>query len=415
MASASLPEKKQQEIRDLYAQCGNKARVAAELGVDRGVVAKYVRGMNLPPRDPAPEEVAAKIIAKYETPEAEPDPATLEDQVIEDREQLRASFEKGDLKSKYKFALQQLQEAEARLEAVLQITQPVKPFKIAANPRLDGGQATVIVQASDWHVGERVDADTVNNLNEYNPDIAQARGSLFFQNTLRLVRNFRKDVAIEHLVLWLGGDLITGYIHDELEESNYLSPTEESIFAKRLIMGGLKLWKESGDFKQITVVTSYGNHGRIGHKKRISTGHKNSYEWMMYKDLEGFYAEDEVIKFQVGNGYFNYLDIYDKTCRFHHGDNVKYQGGVGGVLVPLNKFIQRSNSQRRADADFIGHLHQRIPLNMVYGSAINSSLIGFNAYALSLGASPEPPTQNLQLVDSKRGFTIAAPIIVTSE
>jgi rhodanese-related sulfurtransferase len=32
----------------------------------------------------------------------------------------------------------------------------------------------------------------------------------------------------------------------------------------------------------IKVVCKFGNHGRTGEKIRISTGYKNSYEWMVY-------------------------------------------------------------------------------------------------------------------------------------
>ena len=43
-------------------------------------------------------------------------------------------------------------------------------------------------------------------------------------------------------------------------------------------------------------------------------------------------------------------------------------------------------------------------------SAFNGSLIGYNAYALSIKASFEPPTQTYFLLDKKRGRTMTAPI-----
>jgi len=319
------------------------------------------------------------------------------------------------LGKKYKEALGQIEESDLRLNAMLSVKQHVEPIRIEPDPSISGGQATALWLASDWHVGERVDGHTINYINEYNPEIAERRAINFFRNGLKLVRKERQDVQIDTLILWLGGDLISGYIHDELEESNYLSPTEEARLAKRLIIGGLKMLKENGDFKQIIVPCSFGNHGRTTKKRRVSTGYKNSYEWMLYNDLADLFDGDEVIKFQVTNGYLNYLQCYDKRLRFHHGDNVSYQGGVGGVTIPLNKFIARTNQQQWADLDSIGHYHQRTPYAYWCRFQINGSLIGFNSFAQSIGASPEEPVQNFQLIDSTRGLTIAAPIKVIEE
>lgn len=85
------------------------------------------------------------------------------------------------------------------------------------------------------------------------------------------------------------------------------------------------------------------------------------------------------------------------------------------MTIPLLKYIARIDQQRRCYMHSIGHYHTRIPYSSWYRFQGNSSLIGYNAYAQSIGASPEPPTQNFQLIDSKRGATIAAPILVEED
>jgi hypothetical protein len=42
----------------------------------------------------------------------------------------------------------------------------------------------------------------------------------------------------------------------------------------------------------------------------------------------------------------------------------------------------------------------------------NGSIIGHNAYAISIKADYEKPRQTLVLIDKKRGKTIVAPILV---
>lgn len=320
-----------------------------------------------------------------------------------------------DTGSKYEEALRQIEETESRFQNLLAIKQPINPVKIEADLSNNKGEAVAIVQASDWHVEESVEPATINWLNKYDLDIARRRAENYFRNVLKLVRKERQDVAIDILVWHLGGDIITNYLHDELEESNNLSPVEAIRFAKELLVGGLRLWRDDGEFKRIQVVTSYGNHGRLTKKPRFSTGHKNNLEWMAYHDLAMTFAEDSIIAFQIEDGYFNYIDVYDKTLRFHHGDAIKYGGGIGGLSIPMIKSVHRANQQRKADADFVGHFHQLMPYTRGSRFVVNGSLIGFNAYALRIGASPEEPLQSFHLVDSKRGFTISAPIIVEHE
>ncbi len=343
--------------------------------------------------------------------ESAPEP-TVADVVATDRQRIRLEAQLKETERRYDETLRQLEESEARFDHLIAIRAPIEPVRIEADLSLPGGEATAIVQASDWHVEEVVEPSTVNGLNTYNLDVAKQRADRYFRNVLKLVRKERQDVAIKTLVWHLAGDLVSNYLHPELEESNALSPTEAIRFAKQLITAGLRLWRDDGEFDRIIVVTSYGNHGRTTHKPRYSTGHKNNLEWMMYHDLATIFDGDSVIQFQISDSYFNYLDVYGRTLRFHHGDAIKYGGGVGGLTIPLIKAIHRANQSRRADADFVGHFHQLMPFSRSHRFVVNGSLIGYNAYALRIGASPEEALQSFHLLDAQRGFTIAAPIVV---
>lgn len=418
MAAIKSLKEQRFEIYELWQRLGSARAVARELGLNPTSVNTWVdrvrRELNATGKTAATEK---KVFENRIEPEIEikPEPVPVADRVTADREAQRAQGDLRDLRDKYKHALEKIAELESQAEAFAATRQNVAPVRIQPDESIQGGQAAAILLASDWHVGEKVDPATVNYLNEYNPEIAERRAKNFFANGLRLVRKERQDINIDTLVLWLGGDLITGFIHEELQENNYLSPTEESRFAKSLIIGGLKMLKEQGEFKRIVVPCSFGNHGRTTPKRRVSTGYRNSYEWMMYHDLADLFAGDDVIQFQVVNGYLNYVEIYGKTLRFHHGDNVGYSGGVGGITISLNKFIARTNQQRRADCDFLGHFHQLDGYARWRKFVTNGSLIGFNSYAQSIAASPEEPLQAFQLLDAQRGFTLSAPVICERE
>lgn len=287
---------------------------------------------------------------------------------------------------------------------VPRVIEGIKPVHKGKN------EATAVICLSDLHLEENVDPRTVNGLNEFNPEIAEKRFKTVIRNALKLTQSQGKEIDISQVIIWLGGDIISGYIHDELVEGNHLSPVEAILFADRLITWGLDFFLNNTKYN-ILVPTSNGNHGRTTKKIHISTYAANSYEYLLYKNLEKRYQNEKRIRFQVAEGYHNYVDVYGISVRFHHGDSVKYSGGTGGIYVPVNKSIDAWNGgSLKADLDVMGHFHQ---LTWDRKFVCNGSLIGLNPFGISIKASPEPPAQAFFLLDKQRQRrTVSAPIFV---
>lgn len=276
-----------------------------------------------------------------------------------------------------------------------------QPLKVVTD---EDSEAVAFAIASDWHVEETVDPKTVNHLNEFNLDIADERIANFFRRVVKLTEIQRAGTRIDTLVLALIGDLMTGYIHEELRETNGLSPTETVLWLSERVGAGLKLLEKN--FDKLVIPCNHGNHGRTTIKPRHATGAKNSYEWMLYQILAKQFPQFE---WHIADGYHNYLEVDGRIVRFHHGDGLKYQGGVGGLTIPVEKAIAQWNRAIRADLDVFGHWHQS-QQNPKWIS--NASLIGHNAYAIAIKAGFEPPSQTYFLMDRKRGRTITAPIFL---
>lgn len=268
-------------------------------------------------------------------------------------------------------------------------------------------EATAFAIAGDWHAEETIEAKTVNGLNEFNLAIAEARIDKFFRSVVRLTEIERAGTRIDNLVLCLLGDMMTGYIHEELQEANGLSPTETVLWLRKRIAGGLKYLREKGAFKRIIVTCNYGNHGRTTKKPRHATGASNSYEWMMYQMLKDDVPE---VEWLIADGYFLFLDVYGKLFRIHHGDNVQYNGGIGGLTIPCEKAISSWNKSRHVYMDIFGHHHTAMQ-NPRWIS--NGALIGYGPYSLAIKAGFEEPSQTYFLLDSKRGRTGTWPIFLS--
>lgn len=318
---------------------------------------------------------------------------------------LRFQSEAHSWKTKYDHAVIDLELAEKRAGVNRAIQQTVDPDNIKRLKHT--GDAVAILALSDWHVEEHVDPATVNGLNEYTPDIAKKRAERIFQGAVQLVDVARTFSKIDTAVVWLGGDFISGYIHDELQEGNFMSPTEAVIFAQELLVKGIRFFKREAGIKNLILPTSFGNHGRTTEKRRVASSYANSYEWLMYRNLEQF-VKDPGWQWKVENGYFNWLTLFNNfDVRCAHGDNIQYGGGVGGISIPVNKAISQWNKVRPAHLDIFGHYHQMIEMSRWVA---NGSLIGYGAYALSIKAEPEPPQQTMIVVSKKRGKILRMPV-----
>lgn len=329
--------------------------------------------------------------------------------ISRDRLLKKAQAEQKQYKAQYDRLLEMYEESEQRFDALVSVKEDVDIVHIDPSTQSHTHEATPVIMLSDWHFEEQVDEATINGINHYNLDIAARRWSRCIQNSLKLVNKERHTSAINQMVVWLGGDMITGYIHEELEESNYLSPTQATRFAKERIISALLFYKEHGNFQKIVVVCNYGNHGRTNKKPRFSTGYKNSYEWMMYMDIQDYFSQDDLFEFHIPCGLYAYIDIMGTVCRFWHGDNIRYQGGIGGLTIPLIKAIHRANEHQKADFNFMGHYHQF--WEATKDCIVNGSGIGYNAYAQRIGAPPQEPMQGFKLIDKKYGPTVKMPII----
>jgi hypothetical protein len=310
-------------------------------------------------------------------------------------------------KAQVKMYAELVEELQGQLDVVCKLADsPITRATIDIPSHKKGtGEATAFAIASDWHVEETVRPETVNGLNDFNLTVADQRIEKFFSSVLRLVEIERAGTDIDKLVLGLLGDFMSGYIHEELVENNSMSPVEALVWVQERILKGINTLRKHGGFKRIIIPCCYGNHGRTTQKSRISTGAKNSFEWLMYKWLAQTVTDG--VEWQIASGYHTYIEVYGKTIRLHHGDGLKFQGGVGGLTIPVEKAIASWNRGYYADLDIFGHWHQ-MQQNPKWIS--NGCLIGYGPYALSIKAPYETPQQTFFLFDSKRGRTGTWPI-----
>ena len=281
-------------------------------------------------------------------------------------------------------------------------------YEIKENPDLDS-ESTAVYLLTDWHCEEEVEAATVNFLNEANLDIMDDRISKLGPKGLKIIRAKRQLTKVNNLVLFFGGDLLSGGIHEELRLNSLLSPIEAIVWLQERIYALIDFFREHGDFNHITVVCTRGNHGRMTKQKYYSIDYKHSLEQLLYNQMVMHYKDEDDLTVLTTKGYDIQLPIYNKKYRFHHGDFKRYGGGIGGLFIPVYKGIASLNdSGGMAACDFMGHFHRHVADRSKF--VVNGSLIGYNMYARKNSLSYRPPLQVLCFIEKTRGLTTPDPI-----
>lgn len=390
----------------------NRSRVSAHLGVDARAEEAAVSADPLD-RDtlidipiaqtfelPDDSETTASLLTESSPP---PRPKTVED----DLHDFKRKEHLAELETTKKRLLKELSDAREQIEILkeLRAARPLPPIEEVHRVGATQRQGVPVMLCSDWHIEEHVDPRTVNGLNEYNLDIADRCVDRMAGAFEWMLRDPRYDCRAG--VVWLGGDLFSGYIHEELAEGNFLSPVQATLWLQERLELMLRKIAATTNLERIIVPCNDGNHGRLTHKIRVATRTANSLEWLLYQTLAARLSDDPRFEFHIADGEWTYLDIFNKTLAFTHGDSFRYQGGVGGISIPLRRGANEVRKLRHVDYISLGHFHQRSDFGDII---VNGSMIGISPYSIRIHAAPEVRQQTWYMIDSRRGKSLSAPI-----
>lgn len=304
--------------------------------------------------------------------------------------------------------LLELEQAEKRFSALAEIDASRRPLKPMAPARKGRGRDSVrpgfaVAVASDWHVEEKVDPTTIDGLNEYNPEIARVRAQKFFEGVWWLIHEQRKIIDCRELLLECIGDMITGFIHEELMVTNCMTPPEATLHFQTIFSDGIRWLLRNTDLESILIVFLPGNHGRTTKKVHANNTVKMSYEWMAYHSLAKEFRGEKRVQCIVPGGRHHVQDVRGFRVHSHHGDTVRSNGGIGGLSVPMNRAIAQWHASMPAHTTLTGHFHDYMPGLRWTG---NGSLIGFNAFARDVCRAPfAKACQAFMLVDDQQGIS----------
>ncbi len=293
--------------------------------------------------------------------------------------------------------------------SIKKATSDIEIYELSPTKTSIGKETVSISLFSDFHCDEVVTLESVMGKNEYNAEIAKKRADNYFVNLVKLINHHQKNYTINRHVIGMLGDNIGGFIHEELRQTNSMTPLEGISFAKSVILSGFKYLQDNLNVQNIDVVCIVGNHARTTDKLPYNNITETSYEYFMYRDIEDMCKMIGLTKFNfiIPKASMAIINIFGKKYGFIHGNGFRFMGGIGGLYIPLLKYFSRLSATFGIERLFFGHYHTTIDIKQAVG---NGSFKGYDSYAMGKALDYEPPQQSLVLLNERRGFTNFQPI-----
>jgi predicted phosphodiesterase len=286
----------------------------------------------------------------------------------------------------------------------------LKPPKWMARPPRKGEKtATLVTMLSDCHFDEVVNPAELGFRNAYSRAIAEMRLARYFEQVVRLSRDYLTGMTYDGVVLCLGGDLISGDIHEELSQTNEAQALDTVLHWSSKIAGGIELLAD--EFGKVHVPVVVGNHGRRTRKPKAKGRARDNFDWMIGQLIARHFDRDSRVTFEIPDGTDCMVKVYDTTILLTHGDQVSGGGGIGGIWPPIMRMAAKKRVRHQFDFVMMGHWHQLIMASTA-GLIVNGSLKGEDEYAATMNFAPERAQQAMFTVAPHYGVTFSAPVIV---
>ena len=273
-----------------------------------------------------------------------------------------------------------------------------------------GGVPTFML--SDLHWAERVDPAQIQWMNEYSIEVAHRRFDRVVSKSMELLFTHMGGMRYEGMVLALGGDIVSGNIHEELQRTNELKIAESVLDVADYLSKAII--SMASQFPFIYVPCVVGNHGRMERKPTAKGKAHDSFDWLVYEIAKRQTQHIPNVVWEVSTSTDLPYNVYGTRYLLTHGDQVKSSGGVGGIYPSLLKTDTRKRKrsmitgQGGYDYLVMGHWHKYAHVD---GVILNGSLKGYDEWVYDMNFEWEPPQQALWITHPDYGITHHMPVL----
>lgn len=345
-----------------------------------------------------------------------PEPTTLEQDVARARRQ----EEHEGAKSKLRDAIKTIASLEDKIkEYEWAAKASFEPAEWSLRKRKDQKREHIpYLLTSDFQIGEVIRAEETEAGYGYDSSIFRSRYRQMIDVTIYLsFQHGGKGWTYPGIIYARGGDTISGAIHDELKETDDLTPIEAVECAFEEESAGIRKLAEAFGRVDVKAPGSGGNHDRITFKPQSKNTGAHSYDRLVSYMLRREFNKDPRVTFQVSDSFDVRFNIYDLKILLTHGDRMGSSGGQGfiGPMATIMRGAQKVIMEQATlghHVDRVDHGHFHTP---GYNGWVlsNGCMPGYSEYAKQYRMRPAPPTQFLLYHHHAHGVVDIKPLILT--
>lgn len=336
------------------------------------------------------------------------------DLVRMEREIVRLRQERDSAKSAHRAAEREIEQRVAEINILRSLDGlSVESVRWAAPKKKQAAAhpATALVMLSDLHLDEIVAPAEVNGLNAYNREIARQRLERTAQGAVRLGTHLMSGFAFQGCIAVLGGDLVTGNLHDLAEFNETHSVIATVDYWVDHLAACLEVLADAYN-NNVHVVSVVGNHGRLTRKPRTKGRVEDNFDHLLARLLCRHFRDDERFTWNIPLSADAYVDVYGTRLLITHGDQARGGSGISGLLTPVSLLDHR---KRKRDASLgrpyshlmMGHWHTYLRTGTV---TVNGSMKGTDEYAFLSNFGHEEASQAFAIITPEHGVTIESAI-----
>jgi hypothetical protein len=292
------------------------------------------------------------------------------------------------LKKRIKTVQQQGADFDALIDAVEPMIAALKPPKLGGRRKTSGKtQEDVGLILSDGHWDSIITPESVNGLEDFNPQVMLARAEHLVTTLKEWCFDDLKMHDFGTCHVFGLGDFINGIIHKANHYSAFHNACQSAIMAGELIaqiMGDL-----AHEFPCVKGYFVPGNHGRLdAHLKKNFMEPQNSFDYLAARVAKIACRSYENIEFAIPNSFTTIVNVRGWNYELSHGDDVISHSGTPyyGLDRKTQRIVNLSNvTGQKVDVVMQGHFHQagyqpnKVPRLFLNGAFVATDQFAKNA------------------------------------
>jgi hypothetical protein len=258
-----------------------------------------------------------------------------------------------------------------------------------------------------WHL---TDWQGAKKTTSYDSNVMRTRVMNFVEKAVTITDIQRADHPVNNVTIMFGGDMVEGLFNFpgqafEIDSTLF----EQYVNVSRLCVDVVRY--ALANYKSVTVVPEWGNHGRIG-SKRDNVPRSDNFDRMCYELARQLLAGEKRLTWQECPDDIQRVQIGNYKALLIHGDEVGRNGfaSPGAIVQHANRWRSGAYPWDFRDV-YIGHYHTHAEWAMANGQGSvyqTGSTESDNRYAGVMLAASATPSQRLHFVDPDKGRVTAS-------